>query len=147
MSKLKDVSELGKRKKKSKPVVLKKQKTIISDLEKNSDKDMAFNDNHDKITEDDEQMEDEAWSNEKDMSKDNNFRISTIKSKKVKQKFINNIENNENSEGMESSDEERSVSNEETEQDENENNVSDDDELLPIEKANKRLRRKIQEEE
>lgn len=122
-----------------------KQKAIISNTESNSDNNVTLSDDDNEIIEDDEQMED----NEEDMSEDNNLLISTLKSKKIKQKFTNNnIDDSEDSEEMESNDEKESVSDEQTDQDEDENSGSDDeDELLPIEKANKRLKKKVQKEE
>lgn len=137
ISKMKSKVESNKKKKRV------KQKAKIHNIESDSDNNMASSDDDHKIIENDEQIEDEE-----DTSEDDNLLISTVKSKRTKQKFIkNNIENSEDSEEMDSNDEE-SVSDEQTEQDEDENNRSDDeDELLPIERANKKLKKKVQKEE
>lgn len=76
---------------------------------------------------------------------DDNQSLFAANFKKSKQKFLNNIESD--SEEMTFSDEEEFIDDEQVECNEEADTKSDNDDLLPIEKVNKKLKKKKQEEE
>ncbi|EFN88172.1 probable 28S rRNA (cytosine-C(5))-methyltransferase [Harpegnathos saltator] len=125
----------------------RKRKSITNNTEIDNDNDIVSNSNS-KALENEQMEQDEE---EEDMSYDANQLLSITNSKKklkkAKQKFVSsNAENDSDAESeMESSDEENS-SDEDMEQDENKNDKSDDD-LLPIEKDNKKLIKRKKKEE
>lgn len=133
-----------------------KQKIIPNKVESDSDNDVALNNDCDETMED-EQMEQD----EEDISDDANQLLSVTNSKKklkkAKQKFVSNnveskmalsdeesAEDTEVESKMTLSNEEESV--DEDSEHEDESNKRDDD-LLPIERANKKLLKKKQKEE
>ncbi|XP_011159821.2 25S rRNA (cytosine-C(5))-methyltransferase nop2 [Solenopsis invicta] len=122
---------------KSKKILRKKQK-FMEDIENDSEE-IASSDEEESV--EDEQMEDEE-----DTSRDNNRLLSTAKSKKIlkktKQKFMEDDIESVNEE-VASSDE-QSVQDEQMEE---ENDKSDDNDLLPIEKANKKLKKRKEKED
>lgn len=80
---------------------------------------------------------------EENMNDDNQL-VFAAKFKKSKQKFLSNVESD--SEEMTFSNEEEFIDDEQVGCNEEADNKSDDD-LLPIEKVNKKLKKKKQEEE
>lgn len=82
---------------------------------------------------------------EEDMNNDNNQSVIAIKLKNAKQKFVNYVESD--SDEMTFSDEEGFIDDEQIKHNEETDDKSDDDDPLPIEKANRKLKAKKQEEE
>ncbi|XP_012061473.1 PREDICTED: probable 28S rRNA (cytosine(4447)-C(5))-methyltransferase [Atta cephalotes] len=91
--------------------------------------------------EDTSENEEDTSENEEDTSKDDNQLLSATKSKKNLKKTKKFMEDNieSDSEEIVSNDEEESTEDEQMEEDGKESDESDDDDLLPIEKANKKL--------
>lgn len=79
------------------------------------------------------------------MNNDDNQSVFAVKLKKTKQKFANNVKSD--SDEMAFSDEEEFIDDEQVKHNEETDDESDDDDPLPIEKANKKLKAKKQEEE
>ncbi|XP_050456519.1 probable 28S rRNA (cytosine-C(5))-methyltransferase isoform X2 [Cataglyphis hispanica] len=126
----KDISKKLKKKKE------KKLKSAIDNNYYNEDNEAEADDNseHDQMEQDEE-----------DMNDDNNQSVITIKLKNAKQKFVNNVESD--SDEMTFSDEEGFNDDEQIKHNEETDDKSDDDDPLPIEKANRKLKAKKQEEE
>lgn len=123
----------------------KMKQKIISKVESDSDNDMALNDDCDETVKD-EQMEQDEEDTSDDADQLLSLKNLKKKLKKTKQEFIsNNVESDSDVENeMALSDEEESI--DEDMEDEDESNKRDDD-LLPIERANKKLMKKKQKEE
>ncbi|KAG5314074.1 NOP2 methyltransferase, partial [Acromyrmex insinuator] len=131
----------------------------------NDDDNMLFNDDDDIEEDEDKQMdevntkdtslneedtsenEEDTSENEEDTSKDDNQLVSAAKLKKNMKKTKKFMEDNIESDSEEMlSSEEESTEDEQMRKDGKENDKSDDD-LLPIEKANKKLKKKKEKEQ
>ncbi|XP_050456518.1 probable 28S rRNA (cytosine(4447)-C(5))-methyltransferase isoform X1 [Cataglyphis hispanica] len=132
-------------------VQLKKEKDISKKLKKKKEKKLksAIDNNYynedNEAEADDNSEHDQMEQDEEDMNDDNNQSVITIKLKNAKQKFVNNVESD--SDEMTFSDEEGFNDDEQIKHNEETDDKSDDDDPLPIEKANRKLKAKKQEEE
>ncbi|GAB1859752.1 Putative RNA methyltransferase NOL1 [Camponotus japonicus] len=139
---------LKKKENSKKQIQLKNGKNISKKLKKKKEKKFKSAINNNYQNEDDEEEADDNITDvqmeqdEEDMDDDDQLHFAA-KFKKSKQKFLNNAESD--SEEMTFSEEE-SIDDEQIECNEEADNKSDDD-LLPIEKVNKKLKKKKQEEE
>ncbi|XP_029677473.1 probable 28S rRNA (cytosine(4447)-C(5))-methyltransferase [Formica exsecta] len=136
---------------KEEQIQLKKEKNISKKLKKKKEKKFksAVNNNYhneDNEEETDDNIEDGQLEQDgEDMNNDDNQSVFAVKLKKTKQKFANNVKSD--SDEMAFSDEEEFIDDEQVKHNEETDDESDDDDPLPIEKANKKLKAKKQEEE
>ncbi|XP_070149849.1 28S rRNA (cytosine(4447)-C(5))-methyltransferase [Polyergus mexicanus] len=119
----------------------KKFKLAVNNNYHNEDNEEETDDNIDGLMDIDGQLEQD----EEDMNDDDNQSVFAVKFKKTKQKFANNVKSD--SDEMTFSDEEGLIDDEQVKHNEETDDESDNDDPLPIEKANKRLKAKKQEEE
>ncbi|KAL6428506.1 hypothetical protein ACFW04_007864 [Cataglyphis niger] len=133
-------------------VQLKKEKNISKKLKKKKEKklksaiDNNYHNEDNEAEADDNSEHDQMEQDEEDMNDDNNQSVIAIKLKNAKQKFVNNVESD--SDEMTFSDEEGFIDDEQIKHNEETDDKSDDDDddPLPIEKANRKLKAKKQEE-